>query len=226
LYFEIQRMQTKLTQPNSAKETVPTATTSMNKKPPVAGGGGGAPPLTSAPSFAAAAVAVSFTRRGSNTSNNNFQRPGAYSASQTNSVSNSQIQPAGGIAVGGGVGGVRSLNNMSSMNVRGGGVGGLPSFAAGRGRRNAKFGDIGANTVFLGLSDRCGIDPIMQQWYRRIRNTPNGLKLFESLRVILAQQRKRHLMRLTAQQTRRKICPVRQKIFNFSDCVLSDLFVD
>jgi hypothetical protein len=209
-------MQTKLTQPNSAKETA--KITSTNKKAPVTSGGGAPAPLTSAPSFAAAAVAVSFTRRGSNTSNNNFQR-GAYSASQTNSVSNSQIQSGGGggIAVGGGVGGVRSLNNMSSMNIRergggGGGGGGLPSFAAGRGRRNAKFGDIGANTVFLGLSDRCGIDPIMQQWYRRIRNTPNGLKLFDSLRAILAQQRKRHLMRLTAQQTRRKICPVRKEI--------------
>ena len=80
-----------------------------------------------------------------------------------------------------------------------------------RGRRGARMGDIGANTVFLGLSDRCGSDPMMQAWYRRIRNTPNGFKLFDSLRTILAHQRRRHNIRLTAQQSRRKICPVRKK---------------
>jgi hypothetical protein len=86
--------------------------------------------------------------------------------------------------------------------------GGMGNTGGGRARRGAKFGDIGVNPVFLGLSDRCGNDPSMQQWYRRIRNTPNGMKLFENLRSILTYQRRRHNIRIMAQQTRRKTCPV------------------
>ena len=178
---------------------------------------------------AAASAALNKTlHRTASTSNSNTNRP-SYAPSPLNGgsitsfggggggstldlsrkFSNSHNPAGGGFAA---VSGLRSHNssmmnfnnssrmNMSSMNLRG-----TPGTAS---RRNARFGDIGANPVYLGISERCAADSSMQAWYRRIRTTPNGLKLFETLRNILSHQRKRHLMRLTAQQTRRKICPV------------------
>jgi hypothetical protein len=119
---------------------------------------------------------------------------------------------------------ISAYPSSATMGNRGfpssyGGMGGT----GGRARRGAKFGDIGVNPVFLGLSDRCGSDPSMQQWYRRIRNTPNGTKLFENLRSILTYQRKRHNIRIMAQQTRRKTCPV-SFIFSFFCSFLDFLF--
>lgn len=80
------------------------------------------------------------------------------------------------------------------------------------GRRNAKLGDLGGNVVYMKLSSRAQKDPEMEAFYRKVKMTPNGYKIFESLRKVLQEQRKRYAKKITAQQYHRRTCPVRMFI--------------
>jgi hypothetical protein len=75
-------------------------------------------------------------------------------------------------------------------------------------RRAGRVNDIGVNTFLLGVSERNAHDPGMQQWYKKIRTAPYGLKLYEALRWIVYQQRKRHLLNIETQCSRRKATAV------------------
>lgn len=82
-------------------------------------------------------------------------------------------------------------------------------------RRIGRVNDLGVNSFLLGVSERNAHDAGMQLWYKKIRTTPYGLKLYEGLRWIVYQQRKRHLLAIETQCSRRKATAVRAFFFFF-----------
>lgn len=64
------------------------------------------------------------------------------------------------------------------------------------------------DTLYLALSSRASPDKNMANWYRRIKSTPAAFKLVEQLRNVLKQQRRRHIIRVSAQVNRRKANPI------------------
>lgn len=77
-------------------------------------------------------------------------------------------------------------------------------------KKGIKSHDIAANfhSLFLGCADRNKGSRTMDQWFKKVRSSPQTWKTFEILRSIVNQQRRRHILNLTAQYSRRKVCPV------------------
>jgi len=90
-------------------------------------------------------------------------------------------------------------------------------------RRAGRVNDLGVNTFFLGVNERTVHDPGMHAWYKKLRTTPQGMKLYESLRWIVYQQRKRHMRTLEQQLIRQKSKVVKFHAFLY---ILSILYAN
>ncbi len=77
--------------------------------------------------------------------------------------------------------------------------------------KKAGQGDALGNTnyIFLQVTDRNGANKGMEYWIKKVRTNASTMRTYELLRFILQQQRRRHLLDITAKHTRRTVCPVR-----------------
>ena len=83
-------------------------------------------------------------------------------------------------------------------------------------KKGIKSHDFAGNysAIFLGCSDRTKAGKSMDNWFKKVRTSPHTWKTFVMLRSVVHQQRRRHILDLTAQYTRRKVCPVIMTLLN------------
>lgn len=107
-----------------------------------------------------------------------------------------------------------SVFQAPSSNTIQGNIHNLPRTASNLTTNHKKLGGPGVdnigntNYIFLQVTDRSGANKGMEYWIKKVRTNAATMKTYELLRHILQQQRRRHLLDITAKKTRRTVCAV------------------